>query len=685
MSPKSRERTSGGGIVRPLSLELEGFLSWRDRTTVDLADVSAAAIIGENGAGKTSLVEAIGWALFGKGRGRGPDDYIAADRLRAEVEFTFAAAGETWIVRRIREREGRTALGLFRRDHDGATTVPAGGDQIAETQAKIEELLGVSYETWIATTYIGQGKADTFTRATPAARKGLLAEILELDRYLELGTRAHALAREATGSLEEIRRVITTADATLEREDAIRADLTNAQIARAEAEAELRRVRDRHAEAARVRTEAERNAERIAEVRRLDAEVARLGQVAEAGGDLERERMRLEEELETLRLGEQEHGEVAHAALLEGHALNERQQELRRRKETAKARLAQVRASEGSCFTCGQELDTATRWRIVEGLERELEEIRAAYGDRERASEDAARRADWYGGKAREIKAQIRDREIRLRQVAVEFERVGAAGREADRLEQERTRILAALGSSTQAVELDELRDLEAGERKNLATAEQTFDSSGPAVGRAEEALRALEETSKQALELRSREEQLQAASEELSVIAEAYGRDGIPALLIDRAVPEIEIEANAILRRLTSGRFSLELRSQRAKKAGGLRETLDVVVGDEVSERALEALSGGERQCVDLALRIALARMLAHRAGRPLELLVIDEGFTALDAEHRQRTIEILHGLLGEFPVLLFVTHLTELADAFPTRLAVTRGESGSQLEVSA
>lgn len=674
--------------VRPLELTVSNFLSWRDRTTVDLRDVHAAAIIGENGAGKTSLVEAVGWCLFGKGRGRGPDDYIAADRLSADVEFTFDAAGETWRVRRSREREGRTVLALFRKAGSGSAGVqdePAGGDQLAETQAAIEELLGVSYETWIATTYIGQGKADTFTRATPAARKGLLAEILELDRFLELGARAHTLAREASGSLEELRRTLAAADDVLAGEDRIRADLTSAQILRREAEAELRRARDRHAEAAKALVEAEGNAERVAELDRLEVEISRLAAIAATYGDLHRDELRIGEELTALRAGMDTNGNAAHEALLEGHALNERQQELRRQKETAITRLAQLRASDvAGCFTCGQELTAATRARLVEQLEHELEELRAAHDDLERSSEDVARRADWHGGKAREIKAQIRDREIRLRQLVDELARAGSAAREHDRLEQDRTMLLARIGGSAQATGIEELREAEAEARQILARAEQTFDSSGPAVGRAEEALRSLEETSRRALELTSREEQLAAASEELSVIAEAYSRDGIPALLIDRAVPAIETEANAILGRLTSGRFSLELRSQRAKKAGGLRETLDVVVGDEVSERALEALSGGERQCVDLALRIALARMLAHRAGRPLELLVIDEGFTALDAEHRQRTIEILHSLLDEFPVLLFVTHLSELADAFPTRLAVTRGESGSQLEVS-
>jgi DNA repair protein SbcC/Rad50 len=151
--------------------------------------------------------------------------------------------------------------------------------------------------------------------------------------------------------------------------------------------------------------------------------------------------------------------------------------------------------------------------------------------------------------------------------------------------------------------------------------------------------------------------------------------------LIIEQAIPALEDEANRLLHKITGGRFTLRIDSLRVLKSGGMKESLEVIVADEVSERPLEALSGGERQCVDLSLRISLARLLAHRAGRSIETLIIDEGFTALDVVHRQRTIEVLHELLEEFTCVLFVTHLQELADAFPARLEITRDENGSHV----
>ena len=119
---------------------------------------------------------------------------------------------------------------------------------------------------------------------------------------------------------------------------------------------------------------------------------------------------------------------------------------------------------------------------------------------------------------------------------------------------------------------------------------------------------------------------------------------------------------------------ISVSLQTLGVKKTGGMRETLDVLVGDDLDERPLEALSGGERQMVDLALRIALAKLLAGRAGRKIEALIIDEGFTALDEAHRQRTVEAFAELARSFPMVLAITHLRDLAETFPTTFVVER-----------
>src|SRR6185295_17854001 len=104
--------------------------------------------------------------------------------------------------------------------------------------------------------------------------------------------------------------------------------------------------------------------------------------------------------------------------------------------------------------------------------------------------------------------------------------------------------------------------------------------------------------------------------------LREAFSKKGVPAMIIEAAVPEIELAANDLLRRMTAGRMNLRFNTQRETQAGDVRETLDIQISDELGTRAYENYSGGEQFRVNFAIRIALSRLLAHRAGAQLQTL---------------------------------------------------------------
>ncbi|MGH2538604.1 MAG: AAA family ATPase [Candidatus Promineifilaceae bacterium] len=163
-----------------------------------------------------------------------------------------------------------------------------------------------------------------------------------------------------------------------------------------------------------------------------------------------------------------------------------------------------------------------------------------------------------------------------------------------------------------------------------------------------------------------------------------AFGRDGVQALLIERALPEIEDAANELLDRLTAGRLRVGFNTQRALLSGdGKRETLDIHISDEVGERPYESYSGGEQFRVDFAIRLALSRLLARRANARLQTLVVDEGFGSQDPEGRQRLIEAIHAIQDDYERILVITHIDELRDAFPSRIDVEKGPAGSLISV--
>jgi len=174
----------------------------------------------------------------------------------------------------------------------------------------------------------------------------------------------------------------------------------------------------------------------------------------------------------------------------------------------------------------------------------------------------------------------------------------------------------------------------------------------------------------------------------QLKLLERAFGKDGVPALLIEQALPEIETQANEILDRLSSGTMSVRFATQRDykdKNRDDKRETLDILISDAAGTREYELFSGGEAFRVNFAIRLALSRVLAQRAGARLQTLVIDEGFGSQDADGRQRLIEAINLVRPDFEKILVITHLEELKDAFPARVEVEKTPQGSNVKVIA
>ncbi len=165
-----------------------------------------------------------------------------------------------------------------------------------------------------------------------------------------------------------------------------------------------------------------------------------------------------------------------------------------------------------------------------------------------------------------------------------------------------------------------------------------------------------------------------------------AFGKNGVPALLIEQALPEIEEKANALLDRLSNGQMSIRFVTQSAYKDAkreDMKETLDIQISDSAGVRDYEMYSGGEAFRVNFAIRIALSQTLSGRKGARLQTLIIDEGFGSQDALGRQRLIEAINQVRGDFAKILVITHLESLRDAFPNQILVEKGERGSEVRV--
>ena len=165
----------------PLRLTLHNFMCYRNgMPPLDLTPIRLACLTGENGAGKSALLDAITWAVWGKGRVASDLDLMSLGETEMRVEFEFRLGDQDYRITRRRTRRGAATGWLDLHVHDPDTGVwrSLTGDGVRDTQRAIIDLLRMEYDTFINSAFLVQGRADEFTTKPPARRKEVLGEIL---------------------------------------------------------------------------------------------------------------------------------------------------------------------------------------------------------------------------------------------------------------------------------------------------------------------------------------------------------------------------------------------------------------------------------------------------------------------------------------------------------------------------
>jgi DNA repair protein SbcC/Rad50 len=846
----------------PVKLELYNFLAYCRPEPLDLTGLHLACLAGANGAGKTSLLDAITWSLWGRARSQRDDELIHGDEAEMSVQLTFLLDGTLYRVMRYRSKKGRGQTDLILEIQDGETWRSIGENTIRATQEKIIRLLRLDYQTFINSAFLMQGRADEFTTKSPGERKSILGEILGLDAWVMYEDRTKQRIKQMDQQSIQIDAQLDSIQDELQRETEYHDELTYAQ---SDLEALLVQVREaeeytRQMDTARherdsltlSHSDAQRQAQQAEmEMSRIEGErgqhIERLGRYEQAlstreeiekgyaalknarlaeremgdrlleQADLFRHRSELQQAITTARLqleGEQSNlrsrksdFERVIAEAVNGHTLpeveaqiaeleaREGERELLRlehdrcREERAglegqnrslkaemdaivKQRDQIAAVTDPLCPLCGQDLSEDHRADLVEKLsndgkqrgdqyranQQQIEALRSEearvtqtlqafeqdlrklpplrehltrLSERTRRADDAAAEIENISTRLAEVEATLwnqsylRDDQAMLAEVEADLAAVGydeeahqqarssiteyepfeARKAELDRALAGAPEAEAAIASLDQQSSVWNERYTEACTRIDTLNAQiedlnqklmelahweaelsRLRDLDGQAryrVGAAEQKLKALDQQRIRRAQLTTERDQL---NEERAIFDElrgAFGKDGVPAMIIEAAIPEIEMEANEMLVRMTDGRMHVRFDTQREKVTGGIKETLDIKIADELGTRDYATFSGGEAFRVNFAIRLALSRLLARRAGAQLRTLIIDEGFGTQDAQGRERLVQAINAIQDEFDLILVITHIDELKDAFPARIEITKTLEGSQIEL--
>lgn len=216
--------------MRPERLAIAGFGVFREPVEIDFRGAELFALSGATGAGKSTIIDAIVFALYGVVPRYDDKRLVGASisegKVEARVRFDFRVAGELYTALRIVRKKGKAGAvstdeaRLERTDAAGAVEVIAG--TAAELSFEVEQLLGLSFDHFTTCVVLPQGDFQRFLHQKPAARQDLLVELLDLSIYGRMAQAAAARAKAAQHQREWItQQLAELADVTAEQRDAL--------------------------------------------------------------------------------------------------------------------------------------------------------------------------------------------------------------------------------------------------------------------------------------------------------------------------------------------------------------------------------------------------------------------------------------------------------------------------------
>ncbi len=200
--------------MRPEFLVIEGFGAFRDRVEIDFTGIDFFALVGPTGSGKSTVIDAICFALYGSVPRYNDERLVApiisTGAVEARVSLRFTAGGSSFVATRLARRraKGATTKEARLERHRGDGSVEAMAASANEVTLAVQALLGLSFAHFTRCVVLPQGEFAKFLHDKPAERQEVLVKLLELDVYRKMMQAANARAAKAVAAQQAIAAVI---------------------------------------------------------------------------------------------------------------------------------------------------------------------------------------------------------------------------------------------------------------------------------------------------------------------------------------------------------------------------------------------------------------------------------------------------------------------------------------------
>lgn len=565
-----------------ISMHVENFLSYQE-VDFDFDDVGFVLVEGKNGAGKSGMICALRWCLFGETvRGYKYDEVVnrkVGKDCLVKVVIRDGNGEEYGVCRTRRHTRFKNSLTL---STQGADVSPAGEK---ETQAEVERVLGCTDKTFMSSVVFGQNRAYRFSELTDAEQKKILDEVLGVERFADA---CKAARKSVDGIQAEL--------------DANRRALARAEEARDEVEAEAVDLRAKDADfAANQKKKLETERDGIAKAKKWlkQNQAVDVDKLKEALGAAQQAVKVYERKLEKAT-----DADVAVAASLASLNADKAAHD---KLVNDSARLG------GDCPTCGQKPTKRLVALIAEAREKSAKlavEVACALKQHDAAStalgiaktklKEARGAATAAQAAYNEGLGAAADVGAWKRRVIQHEERIAEIGREVNPYKE-----LAAKAESKHArivADVDQLED-------------HVKSQQEPELRRAQ-------------------------------FWVKAFGNAGLRSLLVDSSLPLLNQEAARVSRALTGGAISVEFSATSEQKSGKVVDRFEVKVDNRHGAGDYQGNSAGERAKVDLCVGLALQKLVASRSSASFNFAIFDEVLDHLDETAHERVLEVLSEL---------------------------------------
>jgi len=709
---------SRGIHFRVRKLRLSNFKCFDDRPKeIDFDKMgSVVGVFGTNFSGKSSLVEAICWGLFGSTpRNKQVDSVIRNGQETAVVEIEFNSYNEEYKI--VRERGKKSSLYFYLRNDESQDWVDVSSGTAIQTQKHINRITG-TYEMFISTVYSPQNKFDILVEQKPNERKQLILDCLQisvLEKRAKIVAEARKKVRDTIfirkGTLDAYNDQLTTLLAKnpsfsiKEFEEKVKNDrqeetrlsfhmakmvhkvqeyqdleyeqevLTNEIVELREKiqqyEYDIMQRRDERNKFMTILADSSVIDEGLARVRHFDEQIEHMDKQRLQVVDRKREIANFETKIEILKQSYKDKIEVLEASRRSAvNTINGTDsidcsrpdcpviEKIAKHKADLVIEIEDLDAQiESSRVAHSEEINKINEEILI--AEKKVEETGFDQGEYNKYMRSKKEEQAHHWDKMRH-QLDSADDIVKAKDEAIASYLIAQSGLKdrRDMLSSKRTEIATKLSSVDRYNKEVERYQIEIEEvRKRLKFNDtQIFN--------AKRDLEQIESLQKQVIEVKDRINTLELYHLNCSKYAEIVSKHGVLYSFVDNALPVIEEFAKDLLETTTKGAMTISMDSYKLLAAGEQADEVKIWFNDSKGKRDIAETSGAEKMLVSLVLRASISHLLSLRMGSNVELFIVDEGFGSLDTERVFEIKELIHNLGVKFKKVLFITHVEELKD---------------------